>query len=1602
MASPTRLAVAMLATFALLAPSSLLAPPPAEARGTALRPAGRLQAAVVLPARPPQRVAVAEPKRARPSGKSPRFSLGTVAHAVDRGPGVRLAGWPMLRPQEIDRVIASARRASAIHGASVRPPSPTVTNRIPPNIRRTQSLPSNPSASGTGINRWWRYHEQDLSGGGHLLVNVGTGNLLLQSDDMSVPHKGVSLAFRRTYNSQSPATVTGDLQTYTSLYGNGWTSTFDAHVIRTSPGHFSVYDIDGTRYDFTPSGTPGVVVGPPGQPTLLAWDGACGLIWTKKSGTTYYFYNVDPNQTGCAQIGTMGGYAGKLYQIIGRNRNTYLTFLYSWDNGNASVTGKIARISVQAESGLAATLAFADVNGRRLLQQLTYPDGSTNVQYGYDANGNLVTVSRPPNNAAGIRPTEWYGYQAIGTDQIMSYAASPRIYAACGTPAGCYGDGAAYTFGFAGTSAAASTLSSISDWGNVNPVIADGTNAGPIQGAQYPSNVYNYNTQYYTTGVTTPTYRDTSGHMTNWVVDGLDRPTQTQQCDATANQGQLCTGTWLVTNTAWDASNDLVSITDPRGYETDFAYDAGGNVIAIGKPRTSTSQGTFKPTQLYDYDTNGNITAYCDEAQTHAANADWTATPAPSDSLCSATGSGGHIRLTYAYPAYEPAGEMTSIIQASGYTERFAYDTGPQGGVDYGQATSVTGDSFTQIDGTQAAEQQSAVYDANGNISSYGKGYGSTAFQRDALGRMTVVTDPDGISAYRNYYPDGSVQSTQSAAQRAAGVSDAYTYDIDGNKTTETTNFGNRSAVRQWWYDGIGRLIEASIPTDRSLQPGGSPLDYFTYPYLTRHLFDLTGDGRPVAFGATHVAHGGEFDVQEYVPASGAAAWSDIKATDYDAIDRVTATSQPSVCADPVGMNSGAAPCSRTTVVATSQYDAGSTTYGLLASATDGLNRVVTNSYDELGRVVGVSYSGSLVRSIAYGANGKVSQETLAGGGGASYAYDTDERLTTVTELAMPGFTSPATVTTAYYPNGWKMSAGVTSSALTNAALVSYAYRNDGRTQRRRLAYPGQYDFTTAYTNAGRPTTSSTPFFAQDNVLSYDAYGRVSQRVTPEGTYGSISYDQEDAISAFTFGGTAFSLIRDLSGALVGGTGFNGGFGFSETAANGVLLKGDGTTSAWDTLNHVVLATGTTTTAFDNALQQTSDHSTAGLVGSYTDPNGTMCTRGTTTSDHFGYDAEKRTSSSSRTTTTSKYTLDEDLNCYQTTTSSTSTHGYTWNAHGNLALLSHTAGIFAPSESVHRGPDDILFTTNGGGTLNRVWLDDVGFYDVASATMNVYQRDLGGRLLVTESNWTGSPPAFISSPYDPDPPTPAIDNTNTNQVWSLVRSKSDAVTDHFVVFGGVRATNVGTNQWTTPDMFAGSPANPLSQQSFVWNNNDPYSYSDPSGYRPQRLATCDCGGSHAYESIDAAKERQRRQDENQVNYVGYFQADDARDGLNKENAGDGLGGGGGEAAEAAHEVLQEIHDQEQVIKPVMVSDSHHMVAARSRKAAAARALLQLAKLSVEQFRVDLPRWFHASLHTDKYYEYVNNLVRENAGSSEDIIRAMQGLREKLEEGWRPH
>ena len=171
----------------------------------------------------------------------------------------------MLRPRDLDQVLAAARARARQRAGETEPPAtppvsiPSMRGAVPGHVRggtapalgAPRTTRSAQSAASTGINPWWAYQEENLPGGGHVMVNVGTGNLVVQDDDMSVPHKGIALAFRRTYNLQSQHDTAGTDGAVPGMYGNGWTNTFDAHLSGSRTGTMSVWDVDGARYDYT-------------------------------------------------------------------------------------------------------------------------------------------------------------------------------------------------------------------------------------------------------------------------------------------------------------------------------------------------------------------------------------------------------------------------------------------------------------------------------------------------------------------------------------------------------------------------------------------------------------------------------------------------------------------------------------------------------------------------------------------------------------------------------------------------------------------------------------------------------------------------------------------------------------------------------------------------------------------------------------------------------------------------------------------------------------------------------------------------------------------------------------------------------------------------------------------------------------------------------------------------------------------------------------------------------------------------------------------------------------------------------------------------------
>jgi len=1057
----------------------------------------------------PQRVAVPEPPRRTPPPMVRPAPLHPIVSRARRASGTYVPGPPMLKPTEIDRVLETARtrakQRSVHHGDAPPLQSPV---RVAPGgvrgggarggapVRATRTLST---MSGIGINPWWHYQTETVPGGGRVMVNVGTGNMVLQDDDMAVAHAGIALAFRRTYNSQSQHDVNGSDGSAPSMYGNGWTNTFDAHLSSSAANITTVWDIDGAHYDYTLADD-GVTWTPPtGQHATLTWDHGCGYLWTKKTGTSYYFWQASNGPCGPSYGGY---YAGKLYQIIGRNRNTYITFNYSWDIGTHTAGDKVAAISATTESGMTATLWFADVSGHRLLQEIGFPDGATYVTYLYDAAGNLLWVSRPPNNAAGTRPMVGYIYTTLGTGPVMAYLTSPRWNGS---------DGGYIALGYNGTDAHSATIGYLAHVANVNPSIADGTGTALQSG--YSTAPYEFYDEYFTTGVSTPTFRDTDGHATNWVVDGLGRPMQTQKCTATS--GGNCIGTWLVSNENWDANNDLVSEVDPRGNETDYVYDPMGNTVIVAQPAVSaqTPAGTvtMRPTQMIDYDANNNVTAYCDQRATHAASADWSGTVSgPIDAQCASRGASvPHAIFTYGLraPSYEPAGQLVAITSPLGYVRRIGYDAAKQGGTDRGLPTDLQGDPVGQANGTTRQSAQTIYYDASGNIvcakADANDPHTTTILTYDALNRVIGTGDPDDASlsssacsktpglpgstivSRTTYFSDGSVATKQTPAQAAAGVATQFTYDLDGNVTTEVHHFTGGDGTTTKWYDGADRLVEVKQPAD--------PNDFYHFAWMTRYLYDLSSGRNVIIAGQSYRAYGGLYKTQELLPTStvtpqwssagstgqDGAGWNDTAGEGSDALGRPTQLYR--------NTGSGLLPV-------TNNYDATPATLGLATSSCNALSECQYFDYDARGSIHQMTFSTvvSPTRTYAYDEVGRLASAASANGT-VTDIYDADGRKATRAQTV--GAQSAATISYGYYASGERRSVGISTSQQSFPGALGFSYRGDGTLQTLTSIGSSRFDFS--YTGGRRPLSRTDSTGQSADTMAYDAAGRTSALTTP-------------------------------------------------------------------------------------------------------------------------------------------------------------------------------------------------------------------------------------------------------------------------------------------------------------------------------------------------------------------------------------------------------------------------------------------------------------------------------------------------------------------------
>lgn len=1327
------------------------------------------------------------------------------------------------------------------------------------------------SGSTTGINRWWTYEEGALPGQGKYMVNVGNGNLLVQADDVDIPERGIDLAFRRTYNAQSTHDSNNTDASVPSNYGDGWSNTFDAHLAYDGANTISVYDIDGARYDYTADGN-GNWVHPAGQYASLMWDGQCGYQWTKKTGTTYYFYSPDLNAAPSCGLSTVGGfphnsaYGGRLYKIWARNSNNYIAFSYAWANNDASSAANLSQMTVTHADGQALTLTFGKQisGGPTELLSITRPDGQVlTYQYDSTSGSTLQAVTLPGNNVAQV--TESYLYNA---NHQLAWTASPRYNASTA-------DGDVTYFNYDSSNRVTRTY----DYGVVNfqpgtgPFPSDGINT-MLQGGM-PSGLQTWRINNFSGyGSAATSMSDSNGHSTIWTVDSLARVTQTQ-----AYTGES-TPTYLITSESWDSNNNLTETVDARGNATDYAYDSNGNTTSVAQPSVATSEGTLRPTSLYSYDSSNNILAYCDPVETHSLGKDWTANPGTSDTLCPSQS--GATRYTWKrYIAgidtsgdpNEPYGYLSDTYTPLGYHLSLTYNTETEGGIDAGLPTQVQGASYTQIDNTTRQPTQTFAYNSYGDLTSYNKGNGAWTLAYDTSNnRLTSATDPDNITTRTCYFNNGQVKATQTALQYqmdsglACGPhSTLYTYDADGDVVTGTNHVNNAADTTSKWYDGADRLVEVQLPYDSSH-------DAFQNAWTTRYIYDLTQGATVTLSGTSSVsykAYGNLYKIQEaLMPGtnqnatwySGAAKlantqFQDTKGTAFDALDRAVVKYQ----------FDGDLPHGETETYDASGY------YGEATGHCNYANQCSSITYYATGAVDDITYSDATPsETTTYDPDGRTASVQSSAFGTQIYNYDSDGHVTSEIEPSGGGVTSPATLTYHYYADGMRSALDVSASALNQTSLFAYAYRTDGEITTQQINYNadakvGNSALQFTYTSAGKlmQRTETGPA-ANPNAITftYDAStGAMNKVVYPAATLDTFSYDAAGELDSY---------YQNITGGVTNGDTSVGTFTYtnrgelaqdpraqgSANFANGAQLAGtnSGHQATWDARNALLqsfanpyLTDGSAVNfAFDGAGRQTTS-----------DESGT---------DHYGntyditnartYDAESRVLSSAQS---APWDLYQSVNHIDNTLTS-----YQWGPNNEPIRIGSTPAVqnAQPSTSqlaydtLHWDGGQLLFTTNSAGQVDDIKvgaMGDITPLDSSYSGLTFYDRVAGA--IAFCHNATGAAGndklnAQHSKLFGTDPSTSPckiygtqVMSSPTSVVWGsqniaggvgqgkvLGTPGGDGITDGANTIQGDRSYDSVQGQWTTPDPYAGDVRDPMSQKSYVWNNNNPVGYSDPSGF----------------------------------------------------------------------------------------------------------------------------------------------------------------------------
>jgi RHS repeat-associated protein len=996
--------------------------------------------------------------------------------------------------------------------------------------------------------QWVSSYEPGILAGSVPAISVSAnivGYAASTATDIQLPGIGLSLDFRRYYQSRSTADVG---------MGTGWVNSYSDYLTFGTGGTITWTDNQGASTKFTPNGQGGYQ-NPAGTYGTFSKT-ASGYAYRAPEGLVHSFNS----QGHLVQIADRNGNALNVTYNASAQLSTVteadaperaLAFTYSGSHITAISDGTGRTWSytyngnqlVQVTAPAAVTVHYAYYSANGLLDQVTDPDGGL-TQFTYDGYKRVVTLTNP----GGFTDKLWYSsaqHQTLVTD-ARGYVTTYTFDSQGDVISVRHPDNAQETY----------------TWQNgVETAFTDAL--GHTQSYRYDATGNVTKATDAMGNVTTATYNPTFGQMTNLSQPG-NRVTQVRY-DSRGNPLEVIDAAGDVTTMTYDSHGLTLTQTRPKGnlagasavpYTMTYAYDDAGDELSVSTGLSTKQSFTYdtRGDRLTSTDARGNTTTYGYDALgrlTQTKNPLGGASTYAYDAMGVSTATTDALgrTTTFVYDArhnlvkrvnpdgtswkatYDATGNMVSQTDDLGRTTRMTYDSR-----DRLSTTTFANGSKTSLQ-YNAAGQETTSTDARGN---------TTTFTYDALGRLIQTTDPLGDVTTNAYDAAGNLISVTDPSRRTT----SFGYDLLGRRTTVTDPPGHATTTA---YDADGNVVSVTDPLGHVTQYGYDAFDQQTsgtdaLRQVTTTTYDASGNvlsitdaagnvtsysydalGRKISqtdsLGATQTyAYDAAGNLTSYTDADGRTT-----RYTYDARNRKTSEQWLAANGTPVRVISYAYDADSELTAQSDPESSYTYKYNLMGRLTSVDNKgtlglpdvALSYTYDAAGNALTCSYTingtAGATQSMTYNVLGRETQITETGSGVAAervnFAYDAAGELMGMIRYADLAGTALVAATSYGYDGAGRLTQQTDSQGTTTLAQYAWTVDAVGRvTQETSLDGTNTYAY-----DADNQLTSASSTYLPAESYSYDANGNRTgkgiqtgkdNQLLSDGTY-NYAYDKD-------------------------------------------------------------------------------------------------------------------------------------------------------------------------------------------------------------------------------------------------------------------------------------------------------------------------------------------------------------------------------------------------------------------------------------------------------------------------------------------------------------